>query len=361
MNKVMDNAILLLFSAVMIFQTSLQTEPVIALLLGIIAAAFGIVYAHKLPARICLVLLFCLAGLFIPQLLLFLPVPAYHGSQGDRKEQAAYGTLLMLMLLYTYKTAAVSPSQITLLILLCVLGICMSLRTRKLEATEQSLIQIRDSSIELSLALQEKNKHLMEKQDYEIYLATLKERNRIAREIHDNVGHMLSRSILQIGALSTIHKEEPLHTQLSEVNETLNHAMNSIRESVHDLHDDSIDLKQAITEAAAPLQNACQVHMDYDMSSDIPRNVKYCLIATVKEAVSNILRHSNADSVSILLREHPGFYQLCVEDNGSVAAKSLDGGIGLENMRERVEALGGTLRIRTEQGFQIFITIKKEM
>lgn len=97
------------------------------------------------------------------------------------------------------------------------------------------------------------------------------------------------------------------------------------------------------------------------MSSDIPRNVKYCLIATVKEAVSNILRHSNADSVSILLREHPGFYQLCVEDNGSVAAKSLDGGIGLENMRERVEALGGTLRIRTEQGFQIFITIKKEM
>jgi signal transduction histidine kinase len=41
----------------------------------------------------------------------------------------------------------------------------------------------------------------MEKQDYEIYLATLRERNRIAREIHDNVGHMLSRSILQIGAL----------------------------------------------------------------------------------------------------------------------------------------------------------------
>ena len=59
--------------------------------------------------------------------------------------------------------------------------------------------------------LQEKNKNLMEKQDYEIYLATLRERNRIAREIHDNVGHMPSRSILQMGALITIHKEEPLH------------------------------------------------------------------------------------------------------------------------------------------------------
>lgn len=74
-------------------------------------------------------------------------------------------------------------------------------------------------------------------------LQTLRERNRIAREIHDNVGHMLSRSILQMGALITIHKEEPLHGQLAGVGETLNQAMNSIRESVHDLHDESIDLR----------------------------------------------------------------------------------------------------------------------
>ena len=45
--------------------------------------------------------------------------------------------------------------------------------------------------------LTQKNKDLLEKQDYEIHVATLKERNRIAREIHDNVGHMLSRSLLQ--------------------------------------------------------------------------------------------------------------------------------------------------------------------
>ena len=62
-----------------------------------------------------------------------------------------------------------------------------------------------------------KKQEPMEKQDYEIYLATLRERNRIAREIHDNVGHMLSRSILQMGALITIHKEEPLHGQLAGV------------------------------------------------------------------------------------------------------------------------------------------------
>ena len=78
--------------------------------------------------------------------------------------------------------------------------------------------------------------------------------------------------------------------------------------------------------------------------------------------MSNILKHSNADTVTLLLREHPGFYQLCMEDNGTVISKStnINGGIGLENMQERVDALNGTLRIHTEKGFQIFITIPKQ-
>jgi len=53
----------------------------------------------------------------------------------------------------------------------------------------------------MAMLLRQKNRELIEKQDYEIRLATLNERGRIAREIHDHVGHLLSRSILQIGAL----------------------------------------------------------------------------------------------------------------------------------------------------------------
>ena len=90
-------------------------------------------------------------------------------------------------------------------------------------------------------------------------------------------GHMLSRSILQMGALITIHKEEPLHGQLAGVGETLNQAMNSIRESVHDLHDESIDLRQSIAEATREMKEHYQLTVDYDMSPEIPRNVKYCL------------------------------------------------------------------------------------
>ena len=109
-------------------------------------------------------------------------------------------------------------------------------------------------------------------------MATLKERNRIAREIHDNVGHMLSRAILQMGALSTVYEEEPLHGQLLKVNDTLNLAMNNIRESVHDLHDDSVDLKQALLEATREMKQHYHLELEYDMSQNVPRKVKYCFI-----------------------------------------------------------------------------------
>lgn len=175
-----------------------------------------------------------------------------------------------------------------------------------------------------------------------------------------------------MGALVTIHKEEPLYGQLTSVNETLNQAMNSIRESVHDLHDDSVDLRQAITEATREMRQQYQFTIDYDMSPGVPKEVKYCFITTVKEAMSNIVKHSNASRITLILREHPGFYQLTVEDNGTrgKAGKGaswgadetqMDGseGIGLSNMRERVEALSGTFRIHTEKGFVIFISIPK--
>ena len=210
----------------------------------------------------------------------------------------------------------------------------------------------------------------------EIYMATLKERNRIAREIHDNVGHMLSRAILQMGALSTVYEEEPLHGQLLKVNDTLNLAMNNIRESVHDLHDDSVDLKQALLEATREMKQHYHLDLEYDMSQNVPRKVKYCFIAAVKEAMSNIVKYSNGDRIEIVLREHPALYQMTIEDNGTDEEKqkkateqmreekddlkSAAGGMGLSNMRERVESLGGSIHVNYEKGFKIFISIRKK-
>ena len=262
-------------------------------------------------------------------------------------------------------------------------------RTRRLNELEQEYKKSRDDSRELTLMLEKKNQDLLEKQDTEVYLATLKERNRIAREIHDNVGHMLSRSILMVGALKTVNQAENLKVPMEQLDQTLNEAMTNVRQSVHDLHDESINLKEVV-ESLAEEFRFCPVQFTYDMGYDIPKEIKYSFIAITKEALNNVMRHSNANEVKILAREHPGLYQLIIEDNGTsnerirpdgdreeYAEKESSGktgnarktestestessGIGIINMKKRVRMLGGTMQIQKENGFRIFITVPKK-
>ena len=72
----------------------------------------------------------------------------------------------------------------------------------------------------------------------------MQERNRIAREIHDNVGHMLTRAILLLGAVKTINQDQKITDSLTLLEDTLTQTMDNIRSSVHNLHDNSIDLQK---------------------------------------------------------------------------------------------------------------------
>lgn len=233
-------------------------------------------------------------------------------------------------------------------------------KTSALLIVKEQLIQTRDYGIELNMALKEKNKSLMEKQDYEVYSATLTERNRIAREIHDNVGHLLSRVILQVGALKAVYqKEESLNASFEMVLQSLTEAMNRIRNSVHDLHDEALDLDQSIRDIVKDMTDY-EVRYQYDMSKAVDRKVKYCFVAIVKESINNIIKHSNATNIEVILREHPAFYQLFIKDNGSINKNEVEPGIGLMNMKERVSNLKGNIEIRREDGFQISIFIPKQ-
>ncbi|MDO5336153.1 MAG: histidine kinase [Eubacteriales bacterium] len=226
------------------------------------------------------------------------------------------------------------------------------------ERLSKESVKMQDDSREHSLLLAERNKTLLANQDYEIYTATLKERNRIAREIHDNVGHILSRSILMVGALKVVGGEEAIRPMLENLDASLNSAMDSIRSSVHDLHEESIDLEQSIRSLIRGF-SFCSADLEYDMGTELPPEVKYCFISITKEALSNIMRHSNAQHVQILMREHPALYQLCIEDNGTRLKRNA-GGLGLTNMQERVQTLGGNIQITASRGFRIFITVPKK-
>lgn len=248
--------------------------------------------------------------------------------------------------------------------LLMAFAIMLSYFTELLLGYQMKLHSMRDASMEHDMLMEQMNHQLIEKQNAQIYNATLKERNRIAREIHDNVGHMITRSILQVGAIGVINTDEKLKAPISDLKSTLDTAMDSMRKSVHDLYDESVDLRQALAKLK-PTDSAFAFSLEYDCEDDVSRDVKYAFIAIAKEAVNNAVKHSNGDEIRIIVREHPAFYQLEIMDNGtSVDERSLSGetgdGIGIKNIKERVAAIGGTMRIKADDGFMIFVTLMKK-
>ena len=249
-------------------------------------------------------------------------------------------------------------------VLLMAFAVMLSYFTEQLLGYQMKLHSMRDASMEHDMLMEQMNHQLIEKQNAQIYNATLKERNRIAREIHDNVGHMITRSILQVGAIGVINTDEKLKAPISDLKSTLDTAMDSMRKSVHDLYDESVDLHQALAKLK-PTDSAFAFSLEYDCEDDVPRDVKYAFIAIAKEAVNNAVKHSNGDEIRIIVREHPAFYQLEIMDNGtSVDERSLSGetgdGIGIKNIKERVAAIGGTMRIKADDGFRIFVTLMKK-
>lgn len=249
-------------------------------------------------------------------------------------------------------------------VLLMAFAIMLSYFTELLLGYQMKLHSMRDASMEHDMLMEQMNHQLIEKQNAQIYNATLKERNRIAREIHDNVGHMITRSILQVGAIGVINTDEKLKAPIADLKSTLDTAMDSMRKSVHDLYDESVDLRQALAKLK-PTDSAFAFSLEYDCEDNLPRDAKYAFIAIAKEAVNNAVKHSNGDEIRIIVREHPAFYQLEIMDNGTSAdERRLSGetgdGIGIKNIKERVAVIGGTMRIKADDGFMIFVTLMKK-
>lgn len=353
MSKILDKILLTAICSIIILTNEVSRNSVILLLTAISVSGIGIYFDQILFHKILYCVLFLLALLF-PQIWVLTPFVLYDLIWDKTyKLAASFGVVIVFIRIVS------TENMNAFGYIMILLSIYLAYFSSDREYLKMELIRQHDQSTELQILLKEKNRSLIEKQDHEVYLATLQERNRIAREIHDNVGHLLSRALLQLGAILAISTDNLQKQQLNEMKSSLNHAMNSIRESVHDLHDESLNLEIAVTEAVKVLPERFHVISSIDISEKIPRNIKYTLIAVVKEGVSNIAKHSNGEKVSIILREHPGFYQLSIEDDGTKVHRDYKEGIGLTNIKDRIDAVHGSMKISKDKGFQIFITIQK--
>lgn len=348
METITDRIIIYLLCCTILFNTNINANIIASLLIMIIITCLMISYDLR-AILIALNVVYIIMCFLYPEYTLFVPLMLY----GCIYKKEYFVEMLYILVL------AAHPANLVMIIALSILSLYMAVRTYLYEKKRQQFIDVQDKNSELQQYIDKMQRDMAEKQDFEIHAATLSERNRIAREIHDNVGHMITRAILQVGALKIIVKDTKLKDNFEQLQNTLNTAMNSIRESVHDLRDESFDLQSMIKQTIKEYSNL-NIKLDYDMSDLTPKSIKYCLIAIIKEALTNVIKHSNATEVTIVASEHPAFYQMLIEDNGT-SGKAFDkDGMGLENMRDRVDAFAGNITISNENGFRIFVSILKK-
>ena len=288
------------------------------------------------------------------------------GALGTRSERMV--TVAVCILFAALMAARVQDMPVLALALaVCALAALLALRTVQEAEARRSLHVVRDDLREKVLTLQDMNAQLLQAQDYELRAAALAERTRIAREIHDGVGHLLTRLLLQVKALQVVHRDAPgVVADLTTLDDGLDEALDSMRRSVHALSDDGEELATSLN----LLGSRCgidSVSVDCSTEAEPPATVARCIVAVVREALTNAARHGGARSARVAVADYPAFWQVTVDNDGIVPAEgepAVDGrggsGLGLRSMTERVEALGGRVRITPRPRFTVFATIPKD-
>ena len=197
-------------------------------------------------------------------------------------------------------------------------------------------------------------------------LAVTKERNRMAREIHDGLGHFLTTIHMEIQAARAVmtHNPEKALSMLEKAQALSEDALTDVRSSVGALRA-SPDENLPLPDMMEKLVQTCGV-IDLDVEFKVvghPRSlspsVHLTLYRAAQESINNICKHSQASQVWIALdyMDHQQI-RLSIQDNG-VGADDLNGGFGLLGLRERVSLLKGELRIQTasDQGFRLEIDV----
>lgn len=219
---------------------------------------------------------------------------------------------------------------------------------------------------ELAHQLEVANHQLAEYASQAEELAATQERNRLAREIHDNLGHYLTIVNVQIEAAKVTCQTDQSRAldALNKAQELAKKGLTSVRESVAALRvspveDRSIDeaIEELIKESlAAGIQTEFKI---FGESKPVEAKAALALYRIVQEGLTNVRKHANASRVDVELDfSQTDKIRLMLRDDG-VGAANTDGGFGLIGIRERVQLLDGEFKVQTrpDQGFLIDVTL----
>ncbi|RUS47020.1 sensor histidine kinase [Cohnella sp. AR92] len=192
-------------------------------------------------------------------------------------------------------------------------------------------------------------------------IAEVKERNRIARDIHDSIGHSIAGILMQLQAAYKLHDSDETRSM-----EIVRKSIDGLAESVDILRKTVHNIKPSENLGAEYIRNIADNYgfcpVELKLSGDynsIPAAHLELISTNMKEALTNAARYSQATKVDIAIDANERYTRLYIKDNG-VGCPAIKEGLGLSGMKERVRNLGGTITVSANDGFLIVCVIPRQ-
>lgn len=361
---------LLIFAAYVRILFSMPFDlPRVAVLVGLgllytMVGLFGLEYCWRSPSRPLMLVYFIALGgvlgaiLFLSLgegFLLLVPLAAYSIALLPRRGAVAVCGLLLLVLGFVDWRVG-DTWQSILLIVLSMLALCVFV----VVFTEAVVLeaQARHALGEAHQRLREDSAHIKE-------LATAAERNRLAREVHDNLGHYLTIINVQLEAARATLDVDPTRTRSA-----LEHAQKLTRDGLAEIRG-SVAVLRALPTENRSLPEALADLVRESQAADVPTTllvpgvlpplsspVKFALYRIAQEGLTNVRKYAHATHVDLTLDGTEGhLVRLRVQDNGVGSLDTTDG-FGLLGARERARALGGQLRTASSPGAGFLLEVE---
>ena len=242
-------------------------------------------------------------------------------------------------------------------------GIFFSVLISQIRLNEQ---HARENAEKLASQLEQANHQLAKYALQAEELAATKERNRLAREIHDNLGHYLTIVTVQIEAAKVTCESDPVRAldALNKAQDLARKGLTSVRESGAALRVSPVEnrpIEDAVTELIDE-SRASGIAVDLHISGTpgfVGQKTALVLYRVVQEGLTNVRKHARASRVDVELDfTQADSIRLLLRDDG-VGAADTSGGFGLIGLRERVHLLGGRFEIDTQPdgGFSLEVTL----
>lgn len=176
-------------------------------------------------------------------------------------------------------------------------------------------------------------------------MAVLKERNRMAGEIHDTVGHQLTTALVQLEATSIIIDKDisQAKKRLSLIREQVKTSLNELRSSIRQLKNENFDdFREMLTELVKKVKATTGIDVETNLhnAEDIPESARKAIYRMSMEAITNAIKHGRCNRIWLDVGFDAGHITVTVENDG-IVPDEIDFGFGLNRMKERIEELDG--------------------